>query len=64
VIREEALRRVREAVAERKAAAASVRQDLLGLAQDQSGTRKGARWATELARAAATIEHVYGLENE
>jgi hypothetical protein len=43
------------------AAATAVMEDLKRLAAAQPSTRQGGRWAVELARAAATIEQVYGL---
>jgi hypothetical protein len=44
------------------AAATAVMEDLKRLAAAQPDTRQGGRWAIELARAAATIEQAYSLE--
>jgi hypothetical protein len=44
-------------------AARAVVEDLRDHADRQPDTRRGARWAAELARAAATVEQVYGLED-
>lgn len=44
-----------------KVAALGVVYELRTRAEDQPDTRKGARWAVELGRAAATIEQVYEL---
>lgn len=45
-------------------AALGVVHELRTQAEDQPDTRPGARWAAELHRSAATVERVYGLEDE
>lgn len=49
---------------ESKATAKAVVRDLRSEAEDQPDTRRGARWAQELYRAASTVELAWKIKDD